>query len=200
MSKQEFLARLRKGLSGLPQSDVEERLTFYSEMIDDRTEEGFSEEEAVAAVGAVEDIVAQITADIPFVKIAKERLKPKRRLNAWTIVLLVIGSPIWLSLGIAVLAVVLTVYISLWTVIVSLWAVFASLVACAVGGAAASVVFACGGHGYTSVAMLATTLVCAGLSVFWFFGCHAASKGIVKLTKLFALWTKSIFIKKEEAV
>ena len=30
MSKQEFLAQLRKGLSGLPQDDIEERLTFYS--------------------------------------------------------------------------------------------------------------------------------------------------------------------------
>lgn len=29
MSKQEFLAQLRKSLSGLPQEDIEERLTFY---------------------------------------------------------------------------------------------------------------------------------------------------------------------------
>lgn len=40
MSKQEFLAELRKALSGLPQGDIEDRLTFYSEMIDDRMEEG----------------------------------------------------------------------------------------------------------------------------------------------------------------
>ena len=49
MGKQEFLAQLRKGLQGLPQEDIEERLTFYSEMIDDRMEEGLSEEEAVSA-------------------------------------------------------------------------------------------------------------------------------------------------------
>ena len=36
MHKQEFLAQLRKGLSGLPQADIEERLTFYSEMLEDR--------------------------------------------------------------------------------------------------------------------------------------------------------------------
>lgn len=47
MNKQEFLVKLRKGLSGLPKEDIEERLTFYSEMIDDRMEEGLSEEEAV---------------------------------------------------------------------------------------------------------------------------------------------------------
>ena len=44
MNKQEFLAGLRKGLSGLPQEDIEERLLFYSEMIDDRIEEGMEEE------------------------------------------------------------------------------------------------------------------------------------------------------------
>ena len=44
MNKQEFLAELRKGLSGLPQDDIEERLIFYDEMLEDRIEEGLSEE------------------------------------------------------------------------------------------------------------------------------------------------------------
>ena len=76
MSKQEFLARLRKGLSGLPQEDIEERLGFYSEMIEDQMEEGISEEEAVSAVGAVDEIVAQVVAQTPIARIAKERIKP----------------------------------------------------------------------------------------------------------------------------
>ena len=37
--------------------DLEERLTFYSEMIDDRMEDGMSEAEAVAAIGEVEEKV-----------------------------------------------------------------------------------------------------------------------------------------------
>ena len=97
MNKQEFLDGLRKGLSGLPQADIEERLTFYGEMLDDRIEEGLSEEEAVAAAGSVNEIVRQTVADIPLAKIAKERIKPKRRLKAWETVLLALGSPIWLS-------------------------------------------------------------------------------------------------------
>ena len=36
MRKQEFLAQLRKALSGLPQDEIEERLTFYGEMIDEK--------------------------------------------------------------------------------------------------------------------------------------------------------------------
>lgn len=40
MSKEEFLTRLRSALAGLPQNEVNERIAFYGEMIDDRMEEG----------------------------------------------------------------------------------------------------------------------------------------------------------------
>ena len=118
MSKQAFLAKLRKGLSGLPQDDIEERLTFYSEMIDDRMEEGLSEEDAVSEIGSVDTIISQIVADTPLSKLIKEKT-PKRRLGVWEIVLLVLGSPIWISLLIAAFAVILSLYISLWALIIS---------------------------------------------------------------------------------
>ena len=53
MTKIEFILSLSRALQGLPQSDVTERLEFYNEMIDDRIEDGLSEEEAVAAIGSV---------------------------------------------------------------------------------------------------------------------------------------------------
>lgn len=197
MSKQEFLAQLRKGLSGLPQDDIEERLTFYSEMIEDQMEDGVSEEEAVSAIGSVQDIAAQAVAETPLVKIAKERIKSKRRLSAGEIVLLALGSPIWLSLGIAAFAVILSLYISLWAVIISLWSVFVSLTACSIGGVPACVIFAVGGNGASGVAMLAAGIVCAGLAIFMFYGCKAATKGTLILTKKIAIRTKNCFIKKE---
>jgi len=199
MSKQEFLAQLRKGLSGLPQEDIEERLTFYSEMIEDRKEEGLLEEEAVSAVGSVQEIVAQIVADIPLTKIVKERIKPKRRLNAGEIVLLALGSPIWLSLGIAAFAVIFSIYISLWAVIISLWTVFVSLAACSIGGVMACVIFTVGGNGASGVVMLAAGIVCAGLAIFMFYGCKAVTDGTLILTKKMAIWIKNCFIKKEVA-
>ena len=61
-------------------------------MLDDQMEEGLSEEEAVAAVGPVDEIVRQIIADTPLAKLAKERMRPRRQLKAWEIVLLVLGS------------------------------------------------------------------------------------------------------------
>lgn len=199
MSKQEFLTQLRKGLSGLPQNDIEEHLMFYNEMIEDQMEDGVSEEEAVSAIGSVDEIVAQVVAETPLVKIAKERIKSKRRLRAGEIVLLVLGSPIWLSLGIAAIAVIFSLYILLWAAIVCLWSVFASFAACSVGGATACVIFAVGGNGASGVAMLAAGVICAGLAIFMFYGCKAATKGAFMLAKKMAIRIKNCFIKKEVA-
>ena len=82
MTKIKFLLSLHDKLSGLPQDEVEERLNFYSEMIEDRIEEGFSEEDAVAAVGSVDEIAEQIVAQIPLSKMAMEKIKPKRKLTS----------------------------------------------------------------------------------------------------------------------
>ncbi len=199
MGKQEFLAKLRKGLSGLPPEDIEERLAFYSEMIEDRMDEGLSEDEAVLAVGSVQEIVAQVLAETPNSKIAKERIKSARQLTTGEIVLLVLGSPIWLSLGIAAFAVILSLYISLWAVIISLWSVFASFAACSIGGVMACFVFIVGGNKASGFAMLAAGIVCAGLAIFMLYGCKAATKGTVILTKKIAIWIKNCFIKKEVA-
>ncbi|MEE1219843.1 MAG: DUF1700 domain-containing protein [Ruminococcus sp.] len=198
MNKQEFLTQLRKGLSGLPQNDIDERIVFYSEMIDDRIEEGLFEEEAVAQVGSVDEIVAQIIAETPFTKITKERIKPKRQLKTWEIVLLALGSPIWFSLAIAAISVVFSLYVSLWSVVISFWAVFVSLAACSVGGLVASAILAILGKGLAGVAMFSAGLICGGLSIFTFFGCKAATKGVIILTEKIAVGIKNCFIKKEE--
>jgi uncharacterized membrane protein len=63
MTKLKFLLELEKKLSALSQEDIEERLTFYSEIIEDRVEEGISEEDAVAPIGNIEEIAAQILAE-----------------------------------------------------------------------------------------------------------------------------------------
>ena len=42
MYKYEFLTALREQLVGLPKEDIEERISFYEEMINDRMDEGKS--------------------------------------------------------------------------------------------------------------------------------------------------------------
>ena len=198
MDKHEFLTQLRIGLSGLPQDDIEERVTFYREMIEDRVEEGLSEEEATSAVGSVDNIVSQIVADIPLARIEKERITLKRRLKVWEIVLLALGSPIWLSLGIAFIAVTVSLYVSLWAVIISLWAVFVSMICCSLAGVLTGLILAHSSNVLTGTVVASAGIVCAGLSIFTFYGCKSATNGTLMLTKKLALWIKNCFIRKEK--
>lgn len=196
MTKLEFLKQLRNKLSGLPQDEVEERVIFYREMIEDRMEEGLSEEEAVAAIGAVDEITAQTIADTSPAKRTTHTLKPKRRLNTWEIVLIVLGFPIWFSLGIAAVSVVFSLYAVLWSVIISLWAVFVAFACCSFAGILAGIVFACQKNALQGIAVIGASIVCAGLSIFMFCGCNAVTKGIVALTKNFVFWLKRLCLKK----
>lgn len=199
MSKQEFLAELKARLSGLSQDDIGERLAFYKEMIDDRMEEGLSEEDAVSGIGPVDEIVSQIVAEVPLTKIVKEKVKPKRALKTWEIVLLALGSPIWISLFIAAFAVILAAYVVVWSFIVSLWAIEVSFAACSLMGIISSVVFWIRGNVLTGIAMLGVGIFCSGLSILLLFGCKQATRYILSLTKKMALGIKSMFIGKENA-
>ena len=53
MTKLEFLTTLAEQLSSLAGEERQKTLDFYNEMIDDRLEEGMSEEQAVARFSAI---------------------------------------------------------------------------------------------------------------------------------------------------
>ena len=195
MDKREFLEGLGRRLSGLASKDREERLAFYGEMIDDRMDEGLSEEAAVAAVGSAEEIAAQILGETPAAVPATEQTGPKRKWEAWWIVLLILGAP----LGISAVSVGFSLYVSWWAVIVSAWAVFGSLIAAAVGAVISGVVCFCMGQGLPGLAVIAGGLICTGLSVFAFFACRAVTKGTVLATKRAVAGLKKLFTGKENA-
>lgn len=199
MNKQEFLKELKLGLSGLSAEDIEERLGFYSEMIDDRTEDGLSEEDAILEIGNVNEIVGQIIAETPIIKLVKEKVKPKRRLSFLEIVLLVLGSPLWVSIVLSVFAVIISVYVSLWSVVISIWATFVSLIGMAIGGIVWGSFTIFTGNTPIAVAVIGLGIFCLGLSVFAFLLSKAATKGMVLLTKLTVLGIKNALIKKEAA-
>ena len=199
MNKLDFLLLLHDKLTPLPADEVEEGLSFYSEMIEDRIEEGMTEEEAVASLGSVDEIVTQILADIPLSKIVKEKIRSNKRLSTTEIVLLAVGFPIWLLLLIAAVSVVFSLCVAFLAVVVSLWAVFASFAACGVALPVAGVVFICTGSAAGGVASIAVGLVLAGLAIFAFYGCRAATEGMLWLSKKLVLGIKRCFVRKESA-
>ena len=199
LTKHEFIRRLSEELAGIPKVELDERVSFYGEMIDDRIDEGYSEEEAVAAMGNVDSIIAQILSEVPLSKLIKEKIKPKRKMRTWEIVLLILGFPLWFPLLIAAVSVIFSLYVALWSVIISFWAVFTSFVACSVAGFSVGAGIMICSNILTGLAILSTSFVLAGLSIFTFFGCRAVSDGIIRFTKIFMLKLKSCFIKKEAA-
>ena len=198
MNKSEFLTALAKRLSALPQSDKEERLAFWGEMIDDRIEEGLSEEDAVADIGDIDSIAESVAAQIPLGKLVKEKVKPKRSLRAWEIVLLVLGFPLWFSLTVAAFAVVLALYISIWAIIISFVAVDVSLALCALCGLAFSAVLAFRGSVSAAACLFGTALISAGVFILLLLLTKAMIKGVARLTKKSVSGLKTSLLGKKE--
>ncbi len=194
MTKNEFLKKLRVHFKELSTEEIEERLLFYCEMIDDRIEEGLTEDQAVAEIGPIEAISVQSPAETAEEKSFFKKLK----LTPLTIILLILGSPIWVSLLCAAVSVVISVYAAIWSVIIALWAVWGSLIAVAFAGIFSTVILFIKGHPLSAIAVIGTALFSAGLSIFAFFGLNYITKSTVLLTKKFFLWVKSLFVGKEE--
>ncbi|MBR6577717.1 MAG: DUF1700 domain-containing protein [Clostridia bacterium] len=193
MNKEQFLIELAAALAGLPEDDIEKSLEYYSEMIDDRTEDGISEEEAVAALGTIAEIRAQIIKDTPLPKIIKEKVKPKRSFRGWEIAVIIIGFPLWFPLLISAAAVIFSVYVTLWSVIIALFAVDIAFFAGALAGILASLPVFITGNAAAGLLLIGAGLLCAGFGLLWLFLCIGTTKGIVWLTKVFI---KSLLIPK----
>ncbi len=196
MTKTQFFYALRQRLDGLPQEEAVKALEYCGEMIDDRIEDGLGEEEAVAALGSMDEIIMQILTDIPLTKLVGEKLKP-RSIGTWSLVLIILGSPIWLSLLVAAVAVALSVYAVIWSVVLVLYAVDFSLAACGVGGVVAAIILLFTGNFTQAAFLFGCGIFSAGLAILFFFVCNFVAKGMLWLSKKILLAVKRCFIKKE---
>ena len=196
MTKQQFLSELRSKLQGLPPADIDERISFYEEMINDRIDEGESEESAVAEIGNVDDVVMDIAKDTPLVKLVKEKIKPKRRIKAWEIVLLVLGFPLWFPLLIAALVLIMVFWILVWVFVIVTYAVEIALAASSVAGVVSFFAYFMNGEmNYTAIG---ASIMCAGAAILFVFACIGATKGSIALTKGIITGIKKILIGKKK--
>lgn len=174
MSKQEFLDALRAKLEGL--EDIEASLEFYGEAIDDRMESGLTEQEAVAEIGSVEEVAAQILSEMPLPKLIKARATPKGKPSGWQIALIVLGSPVWLPLLLAAAICLLAAYLVVWSVVISFYALDAALAMGAIGGLAWTVQSLTQGNFSGAGMAFGIGMISAGLSVLLFLGMGRVSK------------------------
>lgn len=200
MNKYEFLGRLRERLAGLPPKDIDASLDYYAELIADRIEDGMSEEEAVAAMGSIDEIVAQILEDTSLPKLVKEKVRPKRALRTWEILLIVLGFPLWLPLLIAFASVIFSILVAIGSVVISVFAIAVAIGACALAFIVAGLICFVTARGALGTILIGATLICAGLCILFSIGATYASKGILWLCKKGIYAIKSCFVGKEAKV
>ena len=119
-------------------------------------------------------------------------------MRAWEIVLLSLGSPLWIVLLAAAFIILLSVYIVIWAVAGSLWAVPVSFAGVTVGGIAVGVVSMASGNALLGITLLGAAIACAGLAIFAGFGCFHLTRLAVYLSKVIAKGVISLFRRKEK--
>ena len=196
MKKDEFLSALSGKLSGLPRADIDKTLSYYGEMIDDRMEDGVPEEEAVAALGSVDAIAEQTVKETPISKLVKERVKPKRKMRAIEIVLLILGAPLWIPLLITALVLIFVFFLILWLGTVILASLCLSFGAACIGLIISSVAYFFSGSPAAGVCCIGGSLICLGLMLLMVPATFYTAKGTAKLCRNIVLGIKSMLIGK----
>ena len=181
MKKRDFLQELKRRLKGLSEEELTEKLAFYNEMIDDRIEEGFSEEEAVADIIGSEGFGSECDTE----ELLGHGKKGRSRLGAFEITLIVLGSPIWISAFAALFSLVVGVFAAVWAVAVSFWAVVLSLAVCSVAALVVAVAFLAMGKSAAGLMLLSGSLLCAGFALLLFCISKWITQGAIVLTKGF---------------
>ena len=197
MTKSDFLAELNIRLNGFSREDIAASLAYYNEMIDDRIEDGASEEEAVAAMGTPAQAAAHILEDMPLGKLLKVKLSGGKKLPTWAVILLIVGSPIWIALLASIFSVVISLFSAIWSVIISLCAAWLAFAVSPLAGIFLLVASAVQGNLGGGLVLLGVGCMLGGLSIFLFKPCLFLLKGGWFLTKKLFLAIKRCFIKKE---
>lgn len=128
MNKKQFCTLLENELRiYLSSEEVYKTLNFFKEMIDDRVDEGLSEEQAVSQLGNIDDIVGQILDEHNIKKRQKKlvwRFIPQKTPSAANIIIAILLFPIWITIF-SLVASFFLVFISLiFSLVVSVIAFF----------------------------------------------------------------------------
>ncbi|MEG0823305.1 MAG: DUF1700 domain-containing protein, partial [Erysipelotrichaceae bacterium] len=130
MKKQEFREELIRGLSSLSKDECNKILDYYEENIADRIEEGMNEEEAIAALDNIDEIISNTINEQSFVSIINQKVNSSKENSSnktiWFIIAIV-GSPIWLPLLFASIILLFSAYLVIWSLVFALGAVLVSI-------------------------------------------------------------------------
>ena len=158
-----------------------------------------TEAEATAKLGSPNQIAQSILQEMPLGKLVSTRMKPKSGWTPLAIVLAVVGSPVWVPLLLAAVAVVLAVFVSIWALGFAAVAVVLGLVVAVV----ATPIIAIKAATLTlpvGLLLLGAGLVLLGLCVLGGLMAVELCKLLWQLTVWLAHKIKGLFIRKEENI
>ena len=182
MKKKEFIKELERRLQGLPKQDIDEKIEFFSEMIDDKCAEGdITEEEAVASLGSIDEIVSQIVNDTSLLKIVKQKITPKRRLSGLEIALLIIGFPLWFPILLVIFILALVFCLVIWILALATYAI--EIAALGASGVALAAFIQTFMEGNPNIGYFGISIMGVGIALIFIFVCALATKANAKLTK-----------------
>lgn len=202
MNKNEFLTRLSELLAPLDQMERVRMVQYYREIIEDRVEDGLTEEQAIEELEELEEIAARILDEMGPKQAQEVVYQPaqEKKRSGFSTVLLILGFPVWFPLLLAGGAVVLSMYVVVWALVISLYAVVVSLGAAGIAGVMGLLMYV-GSNFMSGIFILGTGLFCAGLGVALFFPVCAAAKAMVSGSVRFGKWAfDSVFHRKGGAV
>lgn len=198
MSKNEYLESLAGKLTGLPESEIRKTIDYYDEIICDRIEDGMTEDEAVHAVGSIDEIAQSVMYEQSIPNLIKASMTGKTDgsgKKALWIVLLVLGSPIWISLALALFSVAIAAYTVIWVMTGVVYILAVSFALSSVTSVVAGLISFFLFSPATSLCVLAVGLVCASLALLSGLACPPVTKISLKLSKMAVHAVKSLFVK-----
>ncbi len=196
MTKAEFFAALRRALDGLPEEEIQKSLDYYEEMIDDRMEDSTTEANAVAEMGPVDRIAAQIIGSTPLPTLVKNKMAPRRAHAGWEVGLIVLGAPLWGSLLLTAAAGLLSVLLVLWSIAAAVYAVDALFAAAAIGSVVICFVLPATNGIAVGLAAVGCGLFCAGAAILLFFGAGWLAHAMCWVSRKLMLGVKLCFVRK----
>lgn len=196
MNKQEFINTLKQKLSKYNQTEVNNTIEYYSELIDDMVEDGKSEEEAVHSLGSINDIINNAKLTQPLAKIVKERADTGNVLL--NVILLILGFPIWFPLLVAFASIIFTLYVVIWSLVIVIFSLVFSFGIGAISSLVLFITSLVSGNLHITIASIACSITLTGLTILsWLCGVYAA-KGLIILSKKIWIGIKKIFIKRSK--
>lgn len=119
MTREEFLTEFTISLKKNNIQDIRKTVKYFEEIIDDKIENGMSEEEAVNSLGSIDEIILNL----------EEETSPKKGASLSNKILLILGFPIWGTIVACFFVIALLAYIVIGTVLLCLWVIYAGVCA-----------------------------------------------------------------------